>query len=246
MTKHALSTRLWHWVNAAAIVVLFMTGLNISNAHRYLYWGDYGFDPKDAWLSVVRFPGWATIPQHYNLALARDWHITAAWPFGVGVLFIWAAMLANGHFRRDLTTAPRDWTPGAVIASLKAHSDQGAGAAHGYNPVHRILYGMVFGVLMPLMLFTGLAISPGFQAVAPWLLDLLGGRQSARSMHFITSWAIFGFVVIHLVLALTNWRLILEMFTGGKRGGHGKAPPAPPAPPEPDPVPAEMETPAHA
>ena len=154
--------------------------------------------------------------------------------------------VANGHFRRDLTTAPRDWTPGAVIASLKAHSDQGAGAAHGYNPVQRILYGMVFGVLMPLMLFTGLAISPGFQAVAPWLLDLLGGRQSARSLHFITSWAIFGFVVIHLVLALTNWRLILEMFTGGKRGGHGKAPPAPPAPPEPDPVPAEMETPAHA
>ena len=247
MTKHALSTRLWHWVNAAAIVVLFMTGLNISNAHRYLYWGDYGFDPKDAWLSVVRFPGWATIPQHYNLALARDWHITAAWPFGVGVLFIWAAMLANGHFRRDLTTAPRDWTPGAVIASLKAHSGRDiGGAAHGYNPVQRILYGMVFGVLMPLMLFTGLAISPGFQAVAPWLLDLLGGRQSARSLHFITSWAIFGFVVIHLVLALTNWRLILEMFTGGKRGGHGKAPPAPPAPPEPDPVPAEMETPAHA
>ena len=74
MIRHALSTRLWHWINAAAIIVLFMTGLNISNAHRYLYWGDYGFDPKDAWLSVIKFPGWATIPQHYNLAVARDWH----------------------------------------------------------------------------------------------------------------------------------------------------------------------------
>jgi thiosulfate reductase cytochrome b subunit len=238
--KHASTTRLWHWVNAIAIIVLFMSGLNISNAHRYLYWGDYGFDPKDAWLSVIRFPGWATIPGHYNLAMARNWHITAAWPFGLGVLFVWTAMLVNGHFRRDLTTSPRDWTPGAVIASMKAHFGPGAGAAHGYNPVQRILYGMVFGVLLPLMLFTGLAISPGFQAAAPWLLDILGGRQSARSLHFITAWAIFGFFVIHLVMALTDWRLILEMFTGGKREA-----PVPAAQPEPEPEPAAEGVPAH-
>jgi thiosulfate reductase cytochrome b subunit len=239
--KHALSTRLWHWVNAAAIIVLFMTGLNISNAHPRLYWGDYGFDPRDAWLEVIRFPGWATIPQHYNLAMARDWHITAAWPFGIGVLFIWVAMLVNGHFRRDLITAPRDWTPGAVIASIKAHSGGADGAGHGYNPVQRILYGMVFGVLLPLMLFTGLAISPGFQAVAPWLLDVLGGRQSARSLHFVTAWAIFGFFVIHIVLAVTDWRLILEMFTGGRR-----AEPSPPVPePEILPPAADEGAPAH-
>jgi thiosulfate reductase cytochrome b subunit len=237
MNRHALSTRLWHWVNAAAIIVLFMSGLNISNAHRYLYWGDYGFDPADAWLAVVRFPGWATIPGHYNLALARDWHITAAWPFGVGLVFIWTAMLANGHFRRDLTTSPRDWTPGAVLASVKAHSG-GAAHAGGYNPVQRILYGMVFGVLLPMMLFTGLAISPGFQAAAPWLLEVLGGRQSARSLHFITAWGIFGFFVIHIVLALIDWRLILEMFTGGRRPAES----AVEAPPQLCP---ERETPAH-
>lgn len=223
--KHAFSTRLWHWVNAVAIIVLFMTGLNISNAHRYLYWGDYGFDPKDAWLAVIRFPGWATIPGHYNLALARDWHVTMAWPFGVGVLFIWVAMLANGHFRRDLATTPKDWTPGAVVASIKAHSGPGTGKHHGYNPVQKILYGGVFGVLLPLMLFTGLAISPGFGGFAPWLVDVFGGRQSARSLHFIAAWAIFAFFVIHLVLALSDWRLILEMFTGGKR--EDSAPPAP-------------------
>ncbi len=238
MTKHAFSTRVWHWVNAVALIVLFMTGLNISNAHRYLYWGNYGFDPKDAWLAVIKFPGWATIPQHYNLAVARDWHTTAAWPFGVGVLFIWVAMLVNGHFIRDLITKPSDWTPAAVLASLRAHSADGAG--HGYNPVQRILYGMVFGVLLPLMVFTGLAISPGFQAAAPWLLDVLGGRQSARSLHFLAAWAIFGFFVIHIVLAVTDWRLILEMFTGGKREGA-----APPAPPPPDILPPEEGAPAN-
>jgi thiosulfate reductase cytochrome b subunit len=66
------------------------------------------------------------------------------------------------------------------------------------------------------MVFTGLAISPGFQAAAPWLLEVLGGRQSARSLHFIAAWGLFGFFVIHIVLAVTDWRLILEMFTGGR------------------------------
>ena len=222
MTGHALSTRLWHWINAAAIIVLFMSGLNISNAHRYLYWGNYGFDPADAWAKVMRFPAWATIPQRYDLAEARDWHILAAWPFALGLLLIWAAMLANGHFRRDLTTAPRDWTPRAFVASLRAH----AGAndeTDGYNPVQKILYGLVLGVLLPGMVLTGLAISPGIEPAAPWLVDILGGRQSARSLHFIAAWGIFGFFVIHVVLALADWRRIADMVTGGRKRGieHG-------------------------
>lgn len=230
MIRHAFSTRLWHWVNAAALIVLFMTGLNISNGHRYLYWGNYGFDPKDAWLAVVRFPGWATIPGHYNLAVARDWHILAAWPFGVGLLFIWIAMLVNGHFRRDLTTRRSDWTPPAVIAAMRAHSAAAQAGDHGYNAVQKILYGMVLGVLLPLMVLTGLAISPGFEPGAPWLIDLLGGRQSARSLHFLAAWGLFGFFVIHILLALANWRLILEMVTGGRR--EAPADPAPLAPAE--------------
>lgn len=242
MIKHALSTRLWHWVNAVALIVLFMTGLNISNAHRYLYWGDYGFDPKDAWLAVIRFPGWATIPQYYNLAAARDWHILAAWPFGLGLLFIWIAMLVNGHFRRDLTTAAGDWTPGAVIASVRAHAPAGGDAHHGYNAVQKILYGGVFGVLLPLMVLTGLSISPGFEPAAPWVLDLLGGRQSARSLHFLTAWAIFGFFVIHIVLAVTDWRLIVEMFTGGRRADTASTSTPAPIMPEPETVPATEGT----
>jgi thiosulfate reductase cytochrome b subunit len=106
--------------------------------------------------------------------------------------------------------------------------------------VQKILYGGVFGVLLPLMLLTGLAISPGMGAVAPWLVDLLGGRQSARSLHFIAAWGLFGFFVIHIVLALLDWRLILEMVTGGKR----EAEPAPS--PQPEPASAAQEgVPAH-
>ena len=96
---------------------------------------------------------------------------------------------------------------------------------------------VVFGVLLPLMLFTGLAISPGFQAAAPWLLDVLGGRQSARSLHFLAAWGLFGFFVIHIVLALADWRLILEMVTGGRR--------EPDASPAPDALPPADGAPDH-
>lgn len=217
MKRHALSTRLWHWLNAAAVIVLFMSGLNISNAHRYLYWGDYGYDPADAWMKVVRFPGWATLPQYYNLAAARDWHILAAWPFALGLLFMWATMLANGHFRRDLATRASDWTPGALLASLRRRGGTSPMSPRNYNPAQRILYGVMLGVVLPLLVFTGLAISPGLEPAAPWLVELLGGRQSARSLHFIAAWALAGFAVIHLALALVQWRLIGAMISGGRR-----------------------------
>src|SRR5690606_20180648 len=100
MRRHTLSARVWHWVNAASLVVLFMSGLNISNAHRYLYWGEWGFAPEQAWLHVWRFPGWATIPGYYSLASARDWHVLFAWVFGLSLLLFVLAALLNGHFRR--------------------------------------------------------------------------------------------------------------------------------------------------
>lgn len=218
MKRHALTTRIWHWLNAVAFVVLFMSGLNISNAHRHLYWGDYGYDPADAWLSVMRFPAWTTIPQRYDLAEARDWHNLTAWVLALGLLLWWLASVANRHFIRDIATAPRDWSPGALAREIRNHLRLNFQATGGYNPLQRIAYGVVLGVLLPIMVVTGLAISPGFEPVAPWLIDLLGGRQSARSLHFIAAWALFGFLVIHLAMVLLSGpiRQIGAMFTGGK------------------------------
>ncbi|WFL76720.1 cytochrome b/b6 domain-containing protein [Altererythrobacter arenosus] len=218
MKKHALSTRLWHWLNLICLVVLFMSGLNISNAHRFLYWGDYGFDPADAWLVVPRFPGWATIPDYYSLAKARDWHILMAWPFALGLLFMWIAMLANRHFKRDIMTSRREWKPVAVwhdvVQHLKLNFEH---EGTKYNFLQKLAYGVVLGVFLPMMILTGLAISPGFEPAAPWLVDLLGGRQSARSLHFIFAWAIFAFFVVHIALVLLTgpFRQIRDMITGG-------------------------------
>lgn len=220
MKKHALSTRIWHWLNALAFVVLFMSGLNISNAHRYLYWGDYGFDPADAWMSVIRFPAWATIPQRYDLAEARDWHSSFAWLFALSLLLMWTASLVNRHFWRDIAATLHEWSPKTLAQSLRDHL---RGHFHGeggiYNPLQKISYGIVLGVLLPMMIFTGLAISPGFEPAAPWLVDILGGRQSARSLHFIVAWLLFGFVVVHIVMVLLSGAVmqIEDMITGGER-----------------------------
>ncbi len=219
MKKHALSTRLWHWINALSVIVLFMSGLNISNAHRYLYWGEYGFDPVDAWLPVIRFPGWATIPGHYNLAMARDWHILMAWPFALGLILIWVAMIANGHFRRDFATTKAEWKPAAIWHDIVQHLRLNFEHAGGkYNFLQKLAYGAVLVLFLPLMLATGLAISPGFEPAAPWLVDLFGGRQSARTVHFLTAWAIFGFFAVHIALVLLSGpvRQVRDMITGGK------------------------------
>ena len=90
--RHRLATRLWHWINAVAIIVLLGSGLMILNAHPQLYWGQYGANFDQPWFRVAwvfeggRVPGWLTIPSSYNLALARRWHLFFALVLGFGLL----------------------------------------------------------------------------------------------------------------------------------------------------------------
>lgn len=219
MKRHRLSTRLWHWINLVCVVVLFMSGLTISNAHPRLYWGDWGFAPEQAWLIVPRFPDWMTIPGYYSLAVARDWHILMAWPFALGLLFMWMAMLLNRHFKRDIATSGKEWKPAAIAADIKAHLrldfDHGPGK---YNFLQKLAYGLVLGVFLPMMVFTGIAISPGMEPTFGWLVEILGGRQSARSLHFISAFATLGFFIVHVVLVLLAgpFGQIRDMITGGR------------------------------
>jgi len=217
--RHAVSTRIWHWINLVAIVVLFMSGLNISNAHPYLYWGDWGFAPEQAWLAVPRFPGWMTLPDYYSLAKARDWHLLMAFPFAFGVLFMWIAMVWNGHFRRDLKTEKREWRWPAIRADIVAHARFDFTHEGGkYNFLQKLAYGGVLGILLPGMILTGLSISPGMEPTLWWLMDILGGRQSARSIHFLFAWGLAGFFVLHVALVLLTGPIghLRSMIAGGE------------------------------
>ena len=145
------------------------------------------------------FPAWATIPSNTSLATGRVIHFFFAWVLVV-TLAIWAVASAiNGHLReliptlRDLRDLPGDV---ARHARLRFH--------HGrrYNVLQKLAYGSVLFVALPLMILTGLAMSPSFNATAPWLLDVFGGRQTARTIHFAVMVGLAGFFVIHMLMIL--------------------------------------------
>ncbi len=217
MKRHALSTRIWHWINAVSIIVLFMSGLNISNAHPYLYWGDWGFSPTEAWLAVPRFPDWAVIPGRYSLAIARDWHLLFSWVFALGLLGFMISALVNGHFARDLFTRAPEWRWRLFSAEVRRYLRFDFAHTGGkYGSIQKLTYALVVFVLLPLMILTGMAISPGMGAAWPWLLEVTGGRQSARSIHFLASFALLGFTIVHVLLVLLTgpWGQLKGMTTG--------------------------------
>ncbi|WP_230772746.1 cytochrome b/b6 domain-containing protein [Sphingomonas sp. Leaf4] len=217
--RHRLATRLWHWVNAVAIVILIGSGLMILNAHPRLYWGRYGANFDAPWITFDRFPGWVTIPQTYNLALARNWHLSFALVLGFGLLAYMIVSLLNRHFQRDLTIRARELSRAHLTADVKAHL---AFRFHDperpgdYNVLQKLSYALVLFALLPLVIATGIAMSPGLNAAFPWLLDLLGGRQSARSIHFLAASGITLFVIVHLVLVILAGAVneVRSMLTG--------------------------------
>lgn len=168
------------------------------------------------------FPGWATIPGSYNLAGARSWHFLFAWLLVIPGLLFWIWSAANGHFRRDLAPKKGELQPRHVWQDIKNHARlhfPTGPAARNYNILQKISYIAVIFVFLPLMILTGLTMSPGMDAAWPWLLDLFGGRQSARSIHFIVAMLILAFIVVHLVMVVLAgpFNEVRSMITGRYR-----------------------------
>ncbi len=165
------------------------------------------------------FPGWATLPSTYNLALARDWHLTFAWAFMAGLVAYLGRSLRNGHLRRDLLPEPQELTPRHIGQDILDHMRlrfPKGGAAHRYNILQKLAYIAVLLGLLPGMVLSGLSMSPAVIAGWPWLLTLFQGHASARSVHFLCATAIVAFVVVHLVMVLLSGPItgIRSMVTG--------------------------------
>jgi Ni/Fe-hydrogenase b-type cytochrome subunit len=204
--RHRLPTRVWHWLNAITVFVMLMSGLMILNAHPRLYWGKYGANFDHAWVNFGQrpFPGWATIPSSYNLAAARIWHFAFAWVLVLGLVAFLLTSLWNRHVR-DLAPTTTELAPSHVWQDIKEHTRlhfPTGDAALRYNTLQKISYVSVIFIFLPLMILTGLTMSPSMDAAWPWLLELFGGRQSARSIHFIVAAAILGFIIVHLVMVV--------------------------------------------
>jgi thiosulfate reductase cytochrome b subunit len=148
------------------------------------------------------YPAWATWPTHRNLALGRSWHFFMAWLFVTNGLTYLVSNAINGHFKRDLAPTRQQLRPSHIwrdiIDHIKLKHPVGE-EAKSFNVLQKFAYLSVVFILLPGMVLTGLTMSPGFDAFCPLLLSLFGGRQSARTLHFIFANLIVLFVIVHVV-----------------------------------------------
>jgi len=205
--RHPLPIRLTHGVNALCLAVLLMSGLQILNAHPALYFGNTSsFDaPFIAFGNgdSAPFPRWITLPSWQDLAAGRRWHFFFAWLWVLNGLVYLGYGLASGRVRHVLLpTRPELRGIGRSLREhLRLQFPHGE-AARRYNVLQQLSYlAVVFG-LLPLMMLTGLAMSPGMDARLHLLVDLFGGRQSARTLHFLAASALAAFFLIHMAAVL--------------------------------------------
>lgn len=151
------------------------------------------------------FPGLVTIPTHYDLAAGREWHFFFAWVLVTSAAIFLIYSIFSGHLKNDLTIAREERKLAHLWHDIKQHARlrfPTGEAARRYNPLQKIAYLGVIFVLIPLVVLTGLTMSPTMNAAWPWLLDLFGGRQSARSIHFLCAMGFCAFIAVHLLMVL--------------------------------------------
>lgn len=163
------------------------------------------------------FPAWATIPSAKVLAMGRQWHLFFAWLLVINGLFFTAYALISRHVTRDLAPTGKDLREigKAVkdhIVLRHPHGDE----AKRYNVLQKLAYIVILFVVAPLIVLTGLTMSPTIDTALPWLLTIFGGRQAARTIHFIACFTFVGFIVIHVLQVILTgfFNNIRSMVTG--------------------------------
>lgn len=199
--------RVTHWLTTLAFFALLITGGEITLSHPRFYWGETGNVNMHPWLNLHLPSSRDTVPTGYGYVLpdqngwSRYLHFQAAWlAVGTGLLyFLWG--LFAGHYRRNLLPDRSSLKGiGASVAEHLRFKRPGAEEAWSYNILQRLSYLLVIFVLFPLMIWTGLAMSFGFDAAFPLGVRLLGGHQTARSLHFLVTILLLLFVLVHLVM----------------------------------------------
>ncbi|KAB7645465.1 cytochrome b/b6 domain-containing protein [Polymorphobacter fuscus] len=176
-------------------------------------------DSKAGAPQAIAYPHWATFPSYRDLATARNFHFFFAWVLVVNGLVYLAYGLFSGHFRRDLAPSAAELAPANIANDVAAHArlrfPRGEDARH-YHILQKLAYGGVIFLLIPGMIFTGLAMSPGMNAAWPLLIEATGGRASARSLHWIFANLLILFIIVHLLMVLLAgpWNEIRSMITG--------------------------------
>lgn len=185
--------------------------------HTFDTTGVFGMSgPQDA-PQYRGFPAALTIPSYRDLATGRVVHFFFAWLL-VATLFVWlCAGLITGHIRRDLAPTARDLAN--LPRDVADHARFRFHHRRSYNVLQKLSYGAVLFVFLPLMVLTGITMSPGMDAAWPWLLDVFGGRQTARTIHFVVMFLLVLFFLVHIFMVLAAGPIneLRSMITGWYR-----------------------------
>lgn len=226
---HARWVRITHWIAALSIFTLAFTGVVILMAHPRLYWGEVGNDLTPALLELpisrnYRHGGWAnatpffqrsespiSASRTYDIFNQNGWgrslHFLAAWCLVIPGLFYLTTGLLRGHFYGHVWPKAKELAPASVWDDVREHLRLRVAPASGgpqYGVLQKCAYSLVVFIAAPLMIVTGLAMSPAITAAVPWLLRIVGGYQSARTLHFFAFVAILLFVVVHIAMVIKS------------------------------------------
>ena len=224
-SRHSALVRLTHWLTVLSFLALLVSGVEILISHPRFYWGETGNVHTRPLFTIPIPSSRAAVPTGFGYVLpdqngwSRYLHFQSAWlVVATGLLYL-AFGLLQGHFRRNLLPASSDRSPKkfaiAIARSLRFRRP-GEEEAWSYNVVQRLVYLFVIFVLFPLVIWTGLAMSPAIASVIPAAVTVLGGQQSARTIHFFVSVLLVLFLLVHLLMvSLAGFRnRVRAMITG--------------------------------
>ena len=210
--------RITHWVGTLSFIALVISGIGILLAHPRFYWGETG---------GLGTPSIFDLPLPFLLGGPSGWgrylHFQSAWVFVFNLLFYVASGLASRHFQKNLSPAKGTLEWGSLRRAVGSHlrfARPGLEEALTYNVLQRITYLAVIFGLFPLLIWTGLAMSPALTSVFPALVTVLGGHQSARTIHFFAAIALVLFVLLHIAMV---WRGGFRRRVGAMITGHVSA-----------------------
>jgi thiosulfate reductase cytochrome b subunit len=205
--RHSALVRATHWITALCFFALLVSGAEIVVSHPRFYWGETGNDLTPTLFKLPIPASRALVPSGYGYLMpdqngwSRYLHFQSAWVLVfTGLLYV-ISILLNGYLRKNLLPDKADLSWRAFSLALVEHlrfKRPSEAEAWSYNLLQRLSYLFVIFVLFPLIIWTGLAMSPAFVSAVPAAVNLLGGQQSARTLHFFVSLALVLFLLVHV------------------------------------------------
>jgi thiosulfate reductase cytochrome b subunit len=219
--RHSALVRITHWITTLCFFALLVTGVEIVISHPRFYWGETGNVLTPTLFKIPIPSSRALVPTGYGYVMpdqngwSRYLHFQAAWLLVFTGLLYAIHIFFSGHLRKNLLPGRGDLSWRAISDQLRFKRPSPA-TAWSYNVLQRLTYLFVIFVLFPLVIWTGLAMSPAFVSAVPSAVNLLGGQQSARTLHFFVFVALVLFLLVHVLMVVLAgfWSRTRAMVTG--------------------------------